>query len=353
MAELKVGIVGYGRFGRFLHRAWGPSVVAVCDSRQIQTIELPTRIYRDHRAVLDDREVSVVSVATEPSSHAAIAVQALEAGKHVIVEKPLALTMEDARRVMDAAGRTGRQATVDHVLRHHPLVRSLETVTGEGLLGVIRSFSVTNYAIAEHLTPGHWFWDPSRSGGILVEHGVHFFDLAARLAGTAVREITGFFQRTEGRADGVAAVVLHEGGAIANHFHAFCRTIPGERAVIDVGFEHGNVSLTGWIPLEGELWAEPGLETLDRVRCAFPSYRSVDPGTFPAERGRFALGGSKVEVYRECLRALLANLEAAAAGEEPLAVTLEDAAAALQIALRATEAAGARGDPGTIKGMAP
>jgi len=79
----------------------------------------------------------------------------------------------------------------------------------------------------------------------------------------------------------------------------------------------------------------------------------VDPGTFPAERGRFALGESKVEVYRECLRALPANLEAPAAGEEPLAVTLEDAAAALQIALRATETAGARGDPGTIKGMAP
>jgi predicted dehydrogenase len=157
--------VGYGRFGRFLHWAWGDQVVALCDRAGIEAPELPARTYIDTSALLEDPDVAIVCVATEPGTHAGLAVEVLKAGKHVIVEKPLALTMEEAMRVIEVAVGAGLMATVDHVLRHHPLVRAVETIGREGLLGALRTFAVSNYAIVDAVPADHWFWDERRSGG--------------------------------------------------------------------------------------------------------------------------------------------------------------------------------------------
>jgi predicted dehydrogenase len=342
LIRLGVGIVGYGRFGRFLHSAWGDQVAGLCDRVRIEAPEFPARTYIDTAAFLEDPEVAIVCVATEPATHAALAVGALEAGKHVIVEKPLALTMEDARRVIDAAADTGLVATVDHVLRHHPLVKAVERIGREGLLGRFRTFTISNYAIVDVVPPDHWFWDESRSGGVLVEHGVHFFDLATQLARSPVRDIAAFRQvRADGRTDGMAATILHGNGVIAHHSHVFCRTAEAERTVIDLSFEHGSVTLTGWIPLEGEVWADPGLETLERIEASLPGYSPIRGEGFPATRARFSLDQSKQTAYTASLRALLENLQAAVEGRESLVVRLDEAASALGTGLLATEAAGA------------
>ena len=334
--------MGYGRFGRFLHSAWGDQVAGLCDRVRIEAPEFPARTYIDTAAFLEDPEVAIVCVATEPATHAALAVGALEAGKHVIVEKPLALTMEDARRVIDAAADTGLVATVDHVLRHHPLVKAVERIGREGLLGRFRTFTISNYAIVDVVPPDHWFWDESRSGGVLVEHGVHFFDLATQLARSPVRDIAAFRQvRADGRTDGMAATILHGNGVIAHHSHVFCRTAEAERTVIDLSFEHGSVTLTGWIPLEGEVWADPGLETLERIEASLPGYSPIRGEGFPATRARFSLDQSKQTAYTASLRALLENLQAAVEGRESLVVRLDEAASALGTGLLATEAAGA------------
>jgi predicted dehydrogenase len=312
----------------------------LCDERPIAVPELPARIHGNWRSLLGDPEVTIVSIATEPSTHAVFAVEAMEAGYHVIVEKPLALTTSDAHRVMDTALRTGRVVTVDHVLRYHPLVTVVETIAQDELLGPLRTFALANHAIVDVIPPSHWFWDEARSGGIFVEHGVHFFDLAACLAGSPARDIVAFRQmKADGGTDGMAATVQHANGVIAHHAHVFCRSTEGERTVIDLGFEHGTVTLTGWIPLEGEVWADPGLETLDRIRALLPRHRAIEDRTFAAARGRFSLGLSKDEAYRACLRRLLQNLEAAVGGREELVVTLDEATAALETALRATDAA--------------
>jgi predicted dehydrogenase len=345
VTRLGVGIVGYGRFGRFLHLAWGDQVAALCDRVRIEEPEFPARTYIDIAALFEDPDVAIVCVATEPATHAALAVEALEAGRHVIVEKPLALTMEDARRVINAAAGTGLQATVDHVLRHHPLVTAVETIGSEGLLGPLRTFTVTNHAIVDVVPPGHWFWEKARSGGILVEHGVHFFDLAAQLARSPAREVAAFGQvRPDGRTDGMAATVLHGNGVFAHHAHVFCRSAEAERTTIDLGFEHGSVTLIGWIPLEGEVWADPGLETLDRIEALLPGYRLIRDEAFAAVRARFSLNESKQAVYCASLRSLLQNLEAAREGRESLVVSLGEAASALETALLATEAAGRGSD---------
>jgi hypothetical protein len=119
----------------------------------------------------------------------------------------------------------------------------------------------------------------------------------------------------------------------------FCRSVEGERTSIDLGFEHGNVILTGWIPLEGEVWADRGLETSDRVAALLPGYNLVDDNAFPSLRATFSLHQSKQQVYQASLRALLENVQAAADGREQLLVTLADAVGAVEVALLATAAA--------------
>jgi predicted dehydrogenase len=134
--------------------------------------------------LLADPRVAVVAVATPPASHAELALAALRGGRHVFCEKPLATRLEDATEVLAAAGAPGApRLTVDYVLRRNPLyalVRRLQ----QALLGPPRRFALENLAADEHLAPDHWFWDRAASGGIAVEHGVHFFDAAAWLLGS-------------------------------------------------------------------------------------------------------------------------------------------------------------------------
>jgi hypothetical protein len=137
----------------------------------------------------------------------------------------------------------------------------------------------------------------------------------------------------------MAATVLHGNGVIAHHAHVFCRSKESERTAIDLGFEHGSVTLTGWIPLEGEVWADPGLETLERIEALLPGYRLIRDEAFPATRALFSLNQSKQAAYTASLQSLLQNLQAAADGRESLVVSLDEAASALETALLATEAA--------------
>ena len=108
----------------------------------------------------------------------------LRSGRHAFYEKPLATEVSDAVEVADAAQAAHRALVVDHVLRHNPILRALTQLRG-GLLGPVQRFCFENDASDEDLPPNHWFWDEAQSGGIFVEHGVHFFDAARLLVGSA------------------------------------------------------------------------------------------------------------------------------------------------------------------------
>jgi UDP-2-acetamido-3-amino-2,3-dideoxy-glucuronate N-acetyltransferase len=82
--------------------------------------------------------VQGVVIATQPSRHHALARQALEAGKHVLVEKPIALDMGEARDLAALAARTGRTLMVGHILQYHPAFRALKALVGEGRLGWVQ-----------------------------------------------------------------------------------------------------------------------------------------------------------------------------------------------------------------------
>jgi predicted dehydrogenase len=328
--------------------------------------------------LLADPRVAVVAVATPPASHAELTLAALRAGRHVFCEKPLATRLEDADQVLAAAAAPGApRLTVDHVLRRNPLYALVGRVQ-EALLGRPRRFALENLASDEHLGPDHWFWDREAGGGILVEHGVHFFDACAWLLGSQPELVQALeVARPDGRVDTVLATAAHPGGACASYAHSFARPDRAESqwTTLDWGAAASG-RLYGWIPVELELdvhtdgaglAAVQALATNQQAALATDGYRPSGAERISLElpgRGqpgrwdvilRATLGGqaAKGRVYRESVRAGLADLVAAVAEGRPPAVTAADAWTSLAAALAGQQAAatGAAARPARLPGQ--
>jgi predicted dehydrogenase len=130
------------------------------------------RAYDSYAALLDDADIDLVYVATPPVFHARLALDALEAGKHVLVEKPFSMTAIEARRVADAAGTSGLLVAEAMHSRHHRLFPRIAEIVGSGILGELASLSGIFVApIARN--PEEFRWQRALGGGALMDLGVY------------------------------------------------------------------------------------------------------------------------------------------------------------------------------------
>jgi predicted dehydrogenase len=144
-AELRVGVIGCGTMGGFHIETWEKipeaSVVAVADPDEELALRRiarrPIDWHADWRALIERDDVDAVSVAAPSELHAEISLAALEAGKHVLVEKPIATRLDDALRMAATARRVGRKLMVGHVERFNPAVGKLAELIAEGRIGRI------------------------------------------------------------------------------------------------------------------------------------------------------------------------------------------------------------------------
>jgi predicted dehydrogenase len=381
---LGLGLLGCGAFGGYLLDAVAglPGIrTAACadtDPRRAAALAAAhgcAAVTGGVEALLARDDVDVVALATPPAGHADGSVAALRAGRHVFCEKPLATTLRDAARVRDEAARAPGVLVVDHVLRYNPLLRMLQRLGEEGLLDPLRRFAFENDAADESLGEGHWFWDPGHSGGIHIEHGVHFFDAARALMGSEPLTVHGTeVRRDGGPVDIVVATATHPGGAVATHTHSFTHAHRAERQSmrLDYGFAEARVS--GWIPVHAtvsawtddagaagwlrlperarELLRVPGQRPNDAERVTVAVHR--DAGSADSESGRgvrrvvphrvecvIDLGGEarKQHVYAGSVRAAFADLlRCARDGSEPVA-GVRSGLTAVAVAEAATESA--------------
>jgi predicted dehydrogenase len=109
--------------------------------------------------VLGDPAIDGVVLALPPQYHADLAIAALEAGKHVLVEKPIALSVADARRVVEAAEKTELVAMTGHVLRFHPAFEALEAMIGAGDLGAVRYIHSHRVGLGKFHAENDALWD--------------------------------------------------------------------------------------------------------------------------------------------------------------------------------------------------
>ena len=354
----RIGIIGYGGFGRFLHRAWsglaGVDVTAVAD---VHPVTAPPGIayFSGWRELLDSGLVDVVSVVTPPNTHAEIAVAALERGVHVLVEKPIAVTVDDARRLVEAEKTSQATATVDFMLRYNPIVQCMQDWSGAQWFGPLQRVVVENYAQDESMGPDHWFWDPEISGGILIEHAVHFIDIVNGCTDAPVKEVTGrSWRRADGREDRVALDVSYEDGLVASQYHAFNRINAFERTSLRFVFAGAQVDVDGWIPMNGRIVAMTGqdhetvLEKLPNLSILrddrLDATRRVPLADLPAQHevdriveATFVIQGTKEDAYLDALRKLMRDfLRVVDVEAESMRVRLEDGLKSLEIASKAT-----------------
>jgi predicted dehydrogenase len=143
---IKVAVAGVGAWGvnhvRAFARTKGAEVVAVCDpsaAARERALALAPRARAEERveALLEDPAVEAIVLATPAVTHAAMARAALAAGKHVLVEKPLALSTADAETVVAAATAAGRILMVGHLMLYHPAVERLRRMIAAGDLGTL------------------------------------------------------------------------------------------------------------------------------------------------------------------------------------------------------------------------
>lgn len=367
MKTYRIGIIGYGGFGTFLHQWWdrqpGVEVIAVANSGHHFPDAEHCKTYRDWRDLIADPRIDIVSICTPPGLHADMACEAMLAGKHVLLEKPVALTLESARNILKVQQQTGRIITVNHMIRYNPIIQSLMELTAGNILGTLRHVVVNNYAQDASLPAEHWFWDKEMSGGILVEHGVHFFDIVHALSRQQFKKVCGTSDsRNVLQQDRVAAMVTYENGLIANYYHAFSGPGFFEQTTLELVYDLARIQVEGWMPMKGFVKAMVN-ESISQQLARIPGWRVISTQNIPDEAnvqdtggdaltycggktfevsqmisGSFDLGQSKSDVYGQCVQAILSDMIAKIENSDHvLTITIEDAIDALEIAILASE----------------
>ena len=200
--EIGVGLVGYrfmGRahsnayrqVGRFFDLELSPRMRAICGRDEAGVSEAATSLgwegyETDYRRLLERDDIGLVDVATPGNTHHEIAIAALEAGKHVLCEKPLANTLDEAREMLDAARRAGTMNMVCFNYRRAPAVQLAKRLIDEGRLGDLRHWRAVYLQdfILDPEFPLIWRFRKEVAGsGALGDLGAHLVDLAHFLIG--------------------------------------------------------------------------------------------------------------------------------------------------------------------------
>ncbi|MBU3179210.1 Gfo/Idh/MocA family oxidoreductase [Clostridium estertheticum] len=187
--KLRVGIIGCGGIANGKHM---PSLakiaeiemVAFCDiiieKAEIAAKEygsIGAKVYTDYKELLKDDTIDVVHVCTPNRSHSYITIDVLEAGKHVMCEKPMAKTSKEAREMLEAAKRTGKKLTIGYQNRFRADSKYLKTTCENGGLGDI--YFAKAHAIRRRAVPtwGVFLNEFEQGGGPLIDIGTHALDL--------------------------------------------------------------------------------------------------------------------------------------------------------------------------------
>jgi predicted dehydrogenase len=334
---VRLGIIGCGyvtldRHLPALRHVPEIEVVALADAVSGRAAEaarqVPGARAVDVEALLGDGRVEAVAVCTPPATHADVAIAALDAGKHLFLEKPLAPSLEEADRIVERAARSPLRVLVDLNFRRHRLVERARQLVRSGRLGRIQAVrsAFTNPVLDEEIP---WKTRRPLAGGALVDRAVHHFDLWRFVLGEEVAEVFGLTRSEQGddqstlvsarTTEGTPLFTLALDDSVVTHDLA----VYGSEAAVFAdlcrfdGFD---------VAPRTELPGSPAARlrrARDAIRRSGESFRAVRGG------GDFRL--SYVEQWRHFARAVRGEVEASP--------SLADGRAALEIALAAARSA--------------
>jgi predicted dehydrogenase len=216
---IRVGVIGYGYWGPNLVRnfmaAPGSAVTSVCDLRQERLSSLG-KIYpgvktcSDSKELINDPQIDAVIIATPVSSHFDLAMAALKAGKHVLVEKPFAATSEQARALVDEAAARKLVLMVDHTFVYTDAVRKIRELIASGELGEIYYYDAVRVNLGLFQHDVNVIWD-------LAIHDLSIMDFVLPSKPVAIAA-TGI-SHVPGQPENVAYITLFFSSAQIAHVH--------------------------------------------------------------------------------------------------------------------------------------
>ena len=187
--KLRIGIIGCGGIATSKHmpslaKVKEVEMVAFCDIIEERAINAAKKFgaegsksYVDYKELLKDETLDVVHVCTPNRSHSFITVDALEAGKHVMCEKPMAINSEEAKKMVDAAKRTGKMLTIGYQNRQRKDAKYLKAEADAGVFGDIYYAKATALRRRAVPTWGVFINEYEQGGGPLIDIGTHALDL--------------------------------------------------------------------------------------------------------------------------------------------------------------------------------
>ncbi len=305
---IRIGALGAGGFGLFALQHFtqipGVELIGMAGTHReaafavAQRFGIPDLI--DEDALLARDDINLIYISTPPFLHHPQAMKALRAGKHVICEKPLALELTQADEMIKLAKEKHLLVLANLMQRYNPLFETVRRLIESQVLGKFLHGYFENYASDESLGADHWFWDRSKSGGILIEHGVHFFDMFAGWLGPG-RVVAA--QRTLRPASGleeqVNCTALYGDGMTVNFYHGFTQPSRMDRQEFRLLFERGDVTLEEWVPIRARIRAVADEQGTRGLMQLFPGAR-LDVTASYGGKSRAACGRHQpLDIYQK------------------------------------------------------
>lgn len=214
-----IGVIGYGYWGPNLVRNFsqvqGARVIAVCDQRaerraQVEQVYPSVKTYADVGEMLSNPDVDAVAVATPVTSHFPLALQALQAGKHVFVEKPFTATAAEGERLVEEAERRRLTLMVDHTFIYTSAVRKIKELMAKGDLGQLYYYDSVRVNLGLFQSDVSVLWD-------LAVHDLSIMDYLIERSPTTVAA-TGM-SHVPGRPENMAYLTCYFSNNMIAHFH--------------------------------------------------------------------------------------------------------------------------------------
>jgi predicted dehydrogenase len=305
--QLGIGVIGLGGFGLFALQQFvqvpGVQLAGMAGTARPAAVAAAQRYgledVIDVDRLLELNAVDLVYISTPPFLHYEQSKRALAAGKHVMCEKPLALTVAQADELVGLARRQDRLLVANLMQRYNRLFDIVGQVIDRQPLGEFLHGYFENYASDENLPPDHWFWDPAKSGGIFIEHGVHFFDMLAGWLGVGELVSAQASRRSDGREDQVQCTVRYPGGAHFNFYHGFHQPARLDRQELRLVFERGDMVLHGWVPTSVRIHAVANESQMRELTELFPGARVDVLETYTARGRVFYSHGHQHDAYQQ------------------------------------------------------
>ena len=216
---IRVGVIGYGYWGpnlvRNFYETAGAQVACVSDLRperlkQVRARYPTIKVTESHRELIEDPGVDVVAIATPVSTHFDLAMKAIQAGKHVLVEKPLASTSEQVRRLIDAAQAAKRTLMVDHTFVYTGAVRKIRELVDSGGLGDIYYYDSARVNLGLFQHDVNVIWDLAVHDLSIMDYVLPFHPVAVSATGLS---------HVPGGKENIAFLTLFFGGPHIAHVH--------------------------------------------------------------------------------------------------------------------------------------